>query len=155
MSQTVLDEIQSLKDHIKSINVITEPPKQSQITDNQPTNSMHFQQPQPNSVFLQQPAYYTPSFQNQRQIFQNRNIRPRFQNLRPRMNRPNPRQQILQNIRQPVSFPRQTSVRTCPYCNGFCQTRAQCPASSVVCHLCNKIGHFSRACLTAKRVPPQ
>ena len=47
--------------------------------------SMHFQQPQPNSVFLQQPAYYAPSFQNQRQILQNRNIRPRFQNLRPRM----------------------------------------------------------------------
>jgi hypothetical protein len=128
MNQTVLDEIQSLKDHIKSTNVINEP---FQPIENQLSNSFNVQQPYPNSVLVQQPAYYAPPVQNQR-IYPSRYFRPRSQNFRPRMSNTAPRQQFNRNVRQPISFPRQTSVRTCPYCNGFCQTRAQCPASDVV-----------------------
>lgn len=79
MNQTVLAEIQSLKDHIKSINVINE---SSQPIENQLSNSLNVQQPYPNSALVQQPAYYEPPVQNQ-QIYPSRNFRPRFQNFRP------------------------------------------------------------------------
>lgn len=106
------------------------------------------------TLLVQQPAYYAPPVQNQH-IYPSRYFRPRSQNFRPRMSSTAPRQQFNRNIRQPISFPRQTSVRTCLYCNGFCQTRAQCPASDVVCHLCNRLGHFSRACPSSKRLKTQ
>ena len=43
----------------------------------------------------------------------------------------------------------------CFYCGTNCQFKPQCPARNVVCHLCNKICHFSRVCQSSRRVPPQ
>jgi len=39
----------------------------------------------------------------------------------------------------------------CMFCNNERHPRNLCPAKDKTCHNCNKIGHFSRACLNGKR----
>ncbi|XP_052103124.1 uncharacterized protein LOC127736606 [Mytilus californianus] len=39
----------------------------------------------------------------------------------------------------------------CFYCLGYCRSRYNCPAKEAQCHECGKRGHFSKACLSARK----
>ncbi|CAC5421915.1 unnamed protein product [Mytilus coruscus] len=142
------DEIHSLRKHIQSINVNSTIPVTTQNQSYQPS-----QQPE----YLQQPVYYTPRAPNHTMYPSNRYKAPQNQQPRQNFNRMHPRQPANQNIRQPIRYQNQsqTAFRRCLYCNGFSHNKAQCPANGVICHLCNKMGHFSKACLSTRRMQTQ
>ena len=145
ISQTVLEEIQTLKDQLKSINIVQDVPPQ---TDNSYQNQQNqFYQP-PQSM-----PYYAPQRPRNR-VPQNRFQRPRLiQNQRQNYSNSQihrPQRQSNQQRYQPVD-----NQFKCFYCGTNCQFKPRCPARNVICHLCNKIGHFSRVCQSSRRVPPQ
>ena len=145
ISQTVLEEIQILKDQLKSVNIVQDVPPQTRNSYQNQQNQL-YQPPQSR-------PYYVPQRPQQR-IQRNRFQRPRLiqgqrQNYsNSQINRP--QRQSIQQRYQPVDNQFQ-----CLYCGTNCQFKPQCPASNAVCHLCNKIGHFSRVCQSSSRVPPQ
>ena len=59
------------------------------------------------------------------------------------------------NFRQPRPNVNYQNQYPCFYCGGFCQYASQCPARNAICHLSQKVGHFSRVCQSARRVRPQ
>jgi hypothetical protein len=153
ISQTVLEEIQILKDQLKSVNIVqVVPPQTRNSYQNQQISSYQNQQ---NQLYqpIQSRLYYVPQ-RPQHRIQQNRFQRPRLSQgqrqhySNSQINRP--QRQSIQQRYQPVDNQFQ-----CLYCGTNCQFKPQCPARNVVCHLCNKIGHFSRVCQSSSRVPPQ
>ncbi|VDI77533.1 Hypothetical predicted protein [Mytilus galloprovincialis] len=149
MNQTVLNEIHSLREHIQTMNVNS--PTTTQNQSYQPPSNP------PNTVYVQQPVYQSPRVPNQPMHQSNRFRSPQNQYPRQRFNRMPPRQPYNQNFRQPIRYQdqSQTSFQRCSYCNGFCQNRSYCPARGVVCHMCNKIGHFAKACSFSRRMQTQ
>ena len=154
MNQTVLNEIHSLKEHIQSINVNSTSPDTTQHQSYQPSQSY---QPPQHSVYVQQPIYHTPRTPYHTMYPSNRYRAPQPQHQRQRFNRMPPRYPVNQNFRQPFRYQNQPQAPSdrCPYCNGYFHNRSHCPASNVMCHLCNKIGHFSQACLSTRRTQQQ
>ena len=152
ISQTVLEEIQTLKDQLKSINIVQDVPPQTD-TSYQNHQNQFYQPPQLMPYYVPQRPYYAPQ-RPQNRVQQNRFQRPRLiqgqrQNYsNSQIHRP-PRQSNQQRY-QPVD-----NQFKCFYCGTNCQFKPQCPARNVICHLCNKIGHFSRVCQSSRRVPPQ
>jgi hypothetical protein len=152
ISQTVLEEIQTLKDQLKSINIVQDVPPQ---TDNSYQNQQNqfYQPPQSMPYYVPQRPYYAPQ-RPQNRVQQNRFQRPRLiQNQRQNYSNSQihrPQRQSNQQRYQPVD-----NQFKCFYCGTNCQFKPQCPARNVICHLCNKIGHFSRVCQSSRRVPPQ
>jgi hypothetical protein len=76
ISQTVLEEIQTLKDQLKSINIVQGVPPQ---TDNSYQNQQNqfYQPPQSMPYYVPQRLYYAPQ-RPQNRIQQNRFQRPRL-----------------------------------------------------------------------------
>ena len=145
INQTVLKEIQTLKDQLKSVNIVQDVPTQTrnsyQNQQNQlyqPPQSRPYYVPQTPQNRVQQNRFQRPRLiQGQRQYYSNSQIhRPERQS----------NQQRYQHVDNQFQ---------CFYCGTNCQFKHQCPAGNVVCHMCNKIGHFSRVCQSSTRVPPQ
>jgi hypothetical protein len=153
ISQTVLEEIQILKDQLKSVNIVQDVPPQTRNSyQNQQISSYQNQQIQLYQPPRSRPYYVLqrPQHRIQQNIFQrSRLIQGQRQNYsNSEINRP--QRQSNQQRYQPVDNQFQ-----CLYCGTNCQFRPKCPAINVVCHLCNKISHFSRVCQSSSRVLPQ
>ena len=152
ISQTVLEEIQTIKNQLKSVNIVQDVPPQTKNSYQNQQNQL-YQPPQLIPYYVPQRPYYVPQ-RPQNRVQQNRFQRPRliqgqrqnyFNSQIHRPQRPSNQQRY-----QPVDNQFQ-----CFYCGTNCQFKPQCPARNVVCLLCNTIGHLSRVCQSSRRVPSQ
>lgn len=72
-----------------------------------------------------------------------------YQNYNQRNNNFNSKNKLEKNYNKVSYNNRRDSYNLCSKCNR-CHTRNKCPAYSVKCHNCNKVGHFAQCCFKKK-----
>ena len=158
LHETMINEIQTLKDQIHTINSsmnkaqISEPtPTVNQMMSGDDENDFHkFRNSQPSRY---RAAQYIPRVVPQtqprpnpyRQSYPPRNVQkyesPNYSNYR----EPQPRPRYM------PSQTENTSTFHCPACGDIsCNDRRFCRARSKRCNTCQRVGHFSSMCLSAK-----
>lgn len=137
--ENLLSEIKNLKEKIETKTEVNEI---NRVMPQTHDYSPQFVTQQP-PVFQQRVRFHSPP--QQAPIY-----RPRRQTIR--LNRSRTVRYALPDVnitpntqQQSTQHPRMIAPQ-CYFCLGMCMDRSRCPARNALCHTCNRVGHFSRAC---------
>jgi hypothetical protein len=153
LSQTVLEEIQTLKDQLKSVNIVQDVHHKLEIVIKISK-----------SIVIKISTINCINHLNQGLIMFLKDLKIEYNNMdfkNHALFKVKDKIILIHKLIDPkgnqISNDINLLIIQCLYCGTTCncQFKPQCPARNVVCHLCNKIGHFSRVCQSSRRVPPQ